>query len=81
MDRIFGRCIWFKGTMGFLCPDGKKDGEADVFVHYSQIVMTNTNSYKKLDANDKVSFKIGHNHKGPMAIEVMREETSSPETV
>lgn len=79
MDRLNGRIIWFKGTFGYICPDGKKDGEADIFFHQTQIVMTNSNSYRKLDANDRVSFKIGSNHKGPMAIEVMKADFPSRE--
>ena len=74
MDRLQGRVIWFKGTMGYICPEGKKEGEADIFVHFSQVVMKNPNSYKKLDPNDLVSFRVGQNHRGPMAIEVMKEE-------
>lgn len=74
MDRFRGRVIWFKGTMGFICPDGKKDGEADVFMHFSQIVMKNPDSYRKLDADEFVTFKIGQNSKGPMAVEIMKVE-------
>lgn len=74
MERLSGRVIWFKGTMGYICPDGKKEGEADIFVRFNHIIMKNDNSYKKLEANDRVTFKIGQNHKGPMAVEVMKAE-------
>lgn len=74
MDRVNGRVIWFKGTFGFICPDGKREGEADIFLHYSQIVPQQEGSYRTLAANDRVSFVVGANHKGPMAVEVTKLE-------
>lgn len=54
-----GTVVWFapdKG-IGFIKRD---DGEKDIFVHYSDIVM---NGYKVVMAGDKVSFEESYSFK------------------
>ena len=46
---------------GFISPDG---GDADVFVHHSQI---QTNGYRSLDENQRVEFNVTQGPKGPQA--------------
>jgi len=61
-----GTVKWFnpdKG-FGFIAPDG---GEADVFVHYSEI---SGSGYRSLDENQRVEFSIEQGSKGPQAVGV-----------
>lgn len=58
-----GRVIWFKGY-GYIERD---DGEKDMFVHWKNI---NMEGYKNLVPDQIVSFTIGENDKGPMAVDV-----------
>ena len=61
-----GTVKWFNAEkgFGFIAPD---DGTADVFVHYSAI---NTNGYRTLDQNQRVSFVTVQGAKGPQAEQV-----------
>ena len=58
-----GTVKWFNAEkgFGFITPD---DSDGDVFVHYSEI---QTNGFKTLDENQRVSFEIGQGAKGPQA--------------
>ena len=69
MARKFGKVVFFNKGYGFVSTEesGLKD---DIFVHFSQIVME---GYKKLEPGQRVSFEVGMNHKGPMAVNVKLE--------
>ncbi len=63
-----GTVKWFndgKG-FGFIVPDG---GGADVFVHYSAIVMDN---FRSLKEGDRVSYETSEGPKGLQARNVVR---------
>ena len=59
-----GTVVWFdaKKGFGFVKPD---DGSADVFVHFTNIV---SDGFKSLEAQQRVEYEIGKNHRGPQAI-------------
>jgi cold shock protein len=61
-----GTVKWFNAEkgFGFISPDG---GDADVFVHHSQI---QTNGYRSLDENQRVEFEVTQGPKGPQAEQV-----------
>ena len=70
-ERLTGVVEWFSGVYGFI----KQDGELpDVFVHQTQIDM---GGYRKLEAGQKVSYELGENHKGPMAVNVKAAEDAA----
>jgi CspA family cold shock protein len=73
MSRQFGKVAWFSAPkgFGFITPDG--EGKSDIFCHFSQIVME---GYRTLDPGVRVSFEVGENHKGPMAVNVKLEDES-----
>ncbi|WP_370289705.1 cold-shock protein [Nocardioides sp.] len=58
-----GTVKWFNAEkgFGFITQDG---GGADVFVHFSAI---QTQGYKSLDENQRVSFDVTQGPKGPQA--------------
>ena len=70
-ERKFGRVVWFKNEkgFGFIRPDGASQ-EDELFFHYSHIDME---GYKTIKAEAPVSFEIGENHRGPMAVGVILE--------
>jgi CspA family cold shock protein len=61
-----GTVKWFNAEkgFGFITPDG---GGPDVFVHHTAI---QTNGYRSLDENQRVSFEIIQGAKGPQAEQV-----------
>jgi len=69
VSRKFGKVVFFNKGYGFVSTE-ESGYKSDVFVHFSQIVME---GYKKLDPGQRVSFEVGMNHKGPMAVNVRPE--------
>jgi len=63
-----GTVKWFNAEKGygFITPD---EGGADLFVHFSAI---QSNGYKRLDENQRVSFEISEGQKGPQATNVSK---------
>lgn len=80
MERKKGRVIWFANTIGFICPEGCEEGESDVFFHYSELIMPDEGAFKTIEPGTEVTFGIGKNHRGKMAIEIIRAEEDSDET-
>ena len=60
-----GTVKWFNADkgFGFIAPD---DGSADVFVHFSAI---QSNGYRSLNENDKVSYEVEQGPKGLQAVQ------------
>ena len=71
-ERSYGRVVWFKDHkgIGYIRPDTAKEGERDLFFHYSYLQMK---GYKTIKPNTKVSYGMGVNHEGPMAIDIVAE--------
>ena len=63
-----GTVKWFNAEkgFGFITPDG---GGADVFVHHTAI---QTQGFRTLDENQRVSFEIVQGPKGPQASNVSK---------
>jgi len=61
-----GTVKWFNATKGygFIAPEG---GEKDVFVHYSGI---NSEGYRTLQNDQRVTFEVQQGDKGPQAVNV-----------
>lgn len=62
-----GRVKWFNNSKGYGFIE--RDGEADVFVHYSAI---QGEGYKSLTQGEQVEFEITEGAKGPQATNVVR---------
>jgi CspA family cold shock protein len=60
---VTGKVKWFNNAkgFGFITPD---DNSEDVFAHFSAI---NTEGYKTLKENQKVSFEVVAGNKGKQA--------------
>jgi len=65
-----GKVKWFNESKGygFIAPS---DGSADVFVHYSAIMMDG--GFKTLSEGQTVSFEVEQGSKGPQATRVAVE--------
>jgi CspA family cold shock protein len=61
-----GTVKWFNSEkgFGFIAVDS---GEADVFVHYSEI---QGKGFRTLEENQRVEFEVGQGTKGPQATNV-----------
>ena len=61
-----GTVKWFNSEKGFglIAVDS---GEADVFVHYSEI---QGKGFRTLEENQRVEFEVGQGTKGPQATNV-----------
>lgn len=62
-----GRVKWFNNSKGYGFIE--REGEADVFVHYSAI---QGDGYKSLNQGEQVQFEITDGTKGPQATNVLR---------
>lgn len=69
MSKKFGKVAFFNKGFGFISTEESKF-KVDIFVHFSQIAME---GYKKLEIGQRVSYEVGSNHKGPMAVNVKVE--------
>ncbi|MDH4223282.1 MAG: cold-shock protein [candidate division Zixibacteria bacterium] len=63
-----GKVKWFNEAKGFGFIE-PKEGDKDIFVHYSSI---KSDGYKSLKQGDEVSFDITQGPKGPQAINVVK---------
>ncbi|HBR22694.1 MAG TPA: cold-shock protein [Nitrospiraceae bacterium] len=63
-----GTVKWFNESKGFGFITSE-DG-SDIFVHYSSI---QSNGFKSLAEGDRVSFDTEKGHKGPKAINVVKQ--------
>jgi cold shock protein len=63
-----GTVKWFNAEkgFGFITPD---EGGQDLFVHHSAI---ETQGFRTLDENQRVSFQVGQGQKGPQATHVQK---------
>jgi CspA family cold shock protein len=61
-----GKVKWFNTTkgFGFITPD---DGSRDLFVHYSDVVMS---GYRNLEEDQRVAYECVDGPKGPCAKDV-----------
>lgn len=60
-----GTVKWFSAEKGFGFI--AREGEPDVFVHYSEIDGT---GFRTLDENQNVEFEVSQTPKGPQAVNV-----------
>lgn len=69
-----GKVKWFNGKKGYGFIE-RSEGETDLFVHFSDIVM---DGYKQLNPGDEVEFDVAEGDKGPKAIlvKVTNEKTN-----
>lgn len=72
--RLTGRVKWFDAQKGYGFIE--REGERDVFVHFSVIQME---GYKSLDDGEEVEFDIVESDRGPQAANVIRLGRSEPE--
>jgi CspA family cold shock protein len=68
-----GKVVFFSSKKGFGFITADQDGK-DYFLHFSHLKMQ---GYKTCRANDLVSFKLGHNANGPIAVEVTVTQKAS----
>jgi len=69
---VRGRVKWFDAQKGYGFIE--RDGEEDVFVHYSAI---QHEGYKTLDDGEEVEFEVIQGDRGPQAANVVRLGTAS----
>lgn len=67
MSRLKGTVKWFNNAKGFGFIG--RDGEPDLFVHYTAIT---SEGYKSLQEGDQVEFEIIEGQKGPQASNVTK---------
>ena len=64
---VRGRVKWFSPQKGYGFIE--REGDEDVFVHYSAIRME---GYKSLDEGEEVEFDVVEGDRGPQAANVVR---------
>jgi cold shock protein len=64
--RFTGKVVWFNSKKGFGFLTCDQDGK-EYFCHYTQLRME---GFKELVADQSVSYGIGKNNRGPMAVDV-----------
>lgn len=64
-----GKVKWFNAEKGYGFIE--REGENDVFVHYSAITM---DGFKTLEEGQEVEFDIVEGSKGPQAVNVKKAE-------
>jgi CspA family cold shock protein len=67
VSRLKGTVKWFNNAKGFGFIG--RDGEPDLFVHYTAIT---SEGYKSLQEGDQVEFEIIEGQKGPQASNVTK---------
>jgi CspA family cold shock protein len=67
-ERVTGVVKWFNEQKGFGFI--ARDGDSDVFVHYSAI--QGQSGFRTLNEGDEVEFSIEQGQKGPAAVDVQR---------
>jgi CspA family cold shock protein len=66
-ERERGTVKWFNSTKGYGFI--KRENDADVFVHYSEI---SGSGFRTLEENDEVEFTVADSPKGPQAQDVIK---------
>lgn len=67
MDKVRGKVKWFNASKGYGFIS--REGDVDVFVHYSAI---EGDGYKSLEEGDEVEFEVVQGKKGPQAEKVVK---------
>ena len=72
---LHGTVVWFSDQRcyGFIKPD---EGKTDIFFHFTYIQME---GFKTLKKGARVTFELGKNHVGDMAINIQRIGEVEPE--
>lgn len=64
-----GKVKWFNNKKGFGFIADPEGGDADIFVHYSEI---RTEGFKTLEEGETVEFELSPSERGPKALNVTR---------
>lgn len=75
-NRIGGTVKWFNNPKGYGFINALKEGEQDIFIHYSSIVAKD-GEYRTLKPQESVTFVLGGGSRGPYALQVMADARAS----